>query len=156
MVQCKSEHKCIESTKLCNNQYDCNDGWDESLPICFADCKSGQFQCGNGACIEGSLVCDNNPDCLDGADELPNVCVDIPNYIPKPSINCTLSKYKRVFNREDTIPHLKGGEYYFLPHEIVHLSCPTYRRPRGSVWNVCNMTGQWQFPLLECQRRKRT
>lgn len=150
-VQCKFDGSCIARNLTCDNKYDCRDGWDETLELCYRNCKLGEFQCGNGACINSTLVCDNKVDCLDSADELRNVCQDEANYTPQVLRNCTLPM-NRYFGSDTTIL-IKNKVKFVLPTMRVHIKCPSFLKPVGHEWNICRLNGTWAFPLLRCINR---
>ena len=39
------------------------------IPLFFAECQAGQFQCSNGRCVSLVLLLDGNDDCKDNSDE---------------------------------------------------------------------------------------
>lgn len=150
-VKCKFDGSCIPRNVTCDNKYDCHDGWDESLKLCYRNCGSGQFQCGNGACINGSLVCDHKYDCLDGADELPNVCENEANYISMELRNCNLEGKPLMKFHEDTKNFVAKGVKFVLPNMPARINCGSWLKSIGQEWNVCRVNGTWAFPITKCQ-----
>lgn len=150
-VECKYDKSCIARNLTCDNKYDCRDGWDESLELCYRNCQLGEFQCGNGACINSTLLCDNKPDCLDGADEFRYVCQDEANYIQKPLTRCTIPS-NRHFDGVAKIL-VNNSVKFVLPTMPARIRCPSHLRPKWNVWNVCKLDGTWAFPLLRCMQR---
>lgn len=86
--------RCLQEALICDGKYDCYDGSDEAncrrmtglissvktvcryslstfffLPLTTEACRSGQFQCGDGACVDRDKICNGVFDCIDAADE---------------------------------------------------------------------------------------
>lgn len=96
--------QCIDSQKVCDNEYDCSDHSDEKN--CTSNCTStfrhvcttrgkaikhnillklseNQFQCRSGECIPITWRCNHNDDCPDSSDE--NGC---------PSSSCSSNRFQ--------------------------------------------------------------
>ncbi|XP_049325048.1 low-density lipoprotein receptor-related protein 2 isoform X2 [Astyanax mexicanus] len=69
-LTCERTSLCINQSQLCDEKFDCPDGFDELF--CLHSCSHpGQFLCKNKRkCIEEALVCDGRSDCPDGSDEV--------------------------------------------------------------------------------------
>ncbi|XP_050544964.1 serine protease nudel-like [Daktulosphaira vitifoliae] len=76
---------CVPWEKICNDQWDCRNGQDESIKLCYErqnKCKTnetlcicgvGGFKCHNGKCVPKTAFCDGVDQCGDGTDE-PTTC----------------------------------------------------------------------------------
>ncbi|KAJ0171351.1 hypothetical protein K1T71_012901 [Dendrolimus kikuchii] len=80
---CSQQHFCIDISKVCNGQNNCEDGSDETPEACAklnktskyypiqvfpADCIDG-YTCTTRQCIGWGDVCDGSAQCSDGSDE---------------------------------------------------------------------------------------
>lgn len=69
---------CIPIDKVCDKEFNCLDGSDESFEHCedVTPCRANKFQCGHGGCVDLDKKCDGNFDCPDQTDEYPPLCED--------------------------------------------------------------------------------
>jgi hypothetical protein len=66
--QCFKTGECLPFQLVCDGDFDCEDGSDESPDIC-GPCGPDAFFCNDGFCIADFQVCDGFFDCSDGEDE---------------------------------------------------------------------------------------
>ena len=89
-----SPGSCIDLSKLCDGEYDCPNGRDESTELCvFNRCPAYSFQCAYGACVLPSTKCNFISDCKDNSDEAYELC-----------------GHKRVVNLTSPMPATKENE----------------------------------------------
>ncbi|KAF5283747.1 hypothetical protein FQR65_LT02641 [Abscondita terminalis] len=63
-----SNGDCIAKHLVCNGNFDCSDGSDETRCSPHG-CEPNQFRCGNKKCVLKTWRCDGEDDCGDGTDE---------------------------------------------------------------------------------------
>ena len=69
-AKCGDSNVCIDSSWLCDRDYDCENKWDESEVVCNnKTCEADSFRCASGHCISMRWHCDGENDCGDGSDE---------------------------------------------------------------------------------------
>jgi len=73
--------RCLPEQKVCNGEWDCEDGSDEvnckTLPVCqvteldenSCTCETQHGKCHNNLCVHKDKFCDGVDDCGDGSDE---------------------------------------------------------------------------------------
>ncbi|XP_072941185.1 modular serine protease-like [Epargyreus clarus] len=67
--QCR-DGGCIRFDSKCDGAVDCQDGSDETYPLCKnSTCQSNHFRCAYGACVDGTAPCNGVQECADNSDE---------------------------------------------------------------------------------------
>lgn len=60
---------CIQRTQICDGNFDCRDGSDESGCSKQNHCEPNEFKCANRKCVLKTWLCDGQNDCEDNSDE---------------------------------------------------------------------------------------
>lgn len=71
---------CIPRSAICDGNYDCPDGSDESSCSKNNGCEPNEFRCRNNKCVLKTWRCDGQNDCADNSDE--ENCATLPPDAP--------------------------------------------------------------------------
>lgn len=153
---------CIESSKLCDGVWNCDNGADESKAMCERFlCPKETFRCKYGGCVAQSTLCDGFNDCFDGTDESAIICFSLKcpkcsNTITCPSIAATAGIQ---FHRIDATCLWNDRTIScsnILPGTTMTYRCKDHYRPQtaqdsNNDWNLCQADGTWLRDFLKCE-----
>jgi len=76
-LECEDKSYCVLPSDVCDLNYDCLDGKDESIWCLGTSCKSSEYRCSTGECIPSWKLCNGNCDCTDNhvCEDENNACV---------------------------------------------------------------------------------
>lgn len=60
---------CIQKSQICDGNFDCSDGSDETACSKQNHCEPNEFKCANRKCVLKTWRCDGENDCQDNSDE---------------------------------------------------------------------------------------
>jgi len=152
---CSSIPKCILKKHMCDGDFNCEDGSDESRPPC--PCLESEVLCQDKSlCITKDKICDEHRDCGDASDESADAC--------KPSVEAyiyeSLNKIPGdKLNLQDVYCAKQASHTEILNnHGITRLSCQNITSSSKKPYNceyICNRQPSFDRSVLWCPSKEK-